>query len=334
MPSEPGISRIPKAELHVHIEGTLEPEMVFDLAARNQVPLAYDSVDELRARYRFTDLQSFLDIYYANMAVLRTERDFADLASAYLTRAAAQGVRHAEIFFDPQAHTRRGVPIATVINGLSAAVRDAAPETSAELILCFLRDESAESAMETLRAAEPHLDQIIGVGLDSAEVGYPPAGFTEVFRQAAKLGLRTVAHAGEEGPPEYVRQALDELGVHRIDHGIRALEDAELVRRLRIEQIPLTVCPLSNVRLGGFPDLAAHTLPRLLDEGLLVTINSDDPAYFGGYVGDNFAAIHEQLAIPEARLYELATNSIRASFLPHERQRRLLDEITEYAAKP
>lgn len=322
---------VPKAELHLHIEGTLEPEMVFELARRNDVALPYASVDELRERYRFTDLQSFLDVYYANMAVLRTRRDFHDLAAAYLRTCPEQGVRHAEIFFDPQAHTARGVPMETVIGGLTDALDEVREEVSAELILCFLRDEPAASAMETLRAAEPFLDRVIGVGLDSAEVGHPPTKFEDVFARARQLGLRTVAHAGEEGPPDYVRQALDVLGVERIDHGIRALEDTELVARLRAEHIPLTVCPLSNVRLGSFADISEHTLPRLMAEGLLVTVNSDDPAYFGGYVGDNFAALRSGLGFTDEDFRRLASNSFEASFLAPDRRAALLAEVAGWA---
>lgn len=321
------MSDIPKAELHLHIEGTLEPEMVFELARRNDVAIPYVSVEELRARYRFTDLQSFLDIYYANMAVLRTRKDFHDLAAAYLRKAAEEGVRHAEIFFDPQAHLARGVDMDTVIGGLSSAIEEAEGTMSAALILCFLRDEPAESALDTLRLAEPFLDRIIGVGLDSAEVGHPPSKFTEVFRRAHELGLKAVAHAGEEGPPAYVRDSLDLLGVERIDHGIRALEDPELVARLRRERIPLTVCPLSNVRLGSFGDISEHTLPRLLAEDLVVTLNSDDPAYFGGYVGDNFAAVQAGLGISDDQVRLLAANSFRASFLDDERKAALIAEI-------
>jgi adenosine deaminase len=328
------MSEIPKAELHLHIEGTLEPEMVFDLARRNDVGLPYASVDELRARYRFTDLQSFLDIYYANMAVLRTERDFHDLCAAYLSRCVEQGVRHAEIFFDPQAHIARGVSMQTIVNGLAAAIDEARGGVSAGLILCFLRDESAASALETLRLAEPHLESIIAVGLDSAEVGHPPSKFAEVFERARELGLRAVAHAGEEGPPEYVREALDVLGVQRIDHGIRSIEDPELVERLRREQVPLTVCPLSNVRLGAFDDIAQHTLGRLLDEGLQVSVHSDDPAYFGGYVADNYAAVRGGLGLTDEQLRVLAENSFRASFLDDQRKAELLAEVAAWAVRP
>ncbi|MHA6804167.1 adenosine deaminase [Salinifilum ghardaiensis] len=322
------VARLPKAELHVHIEGTMEPELVFDLARRNGVELPYASVADLRERYRFRDLASFLEIYYANMAVLRTEQDFHDLARSYLDACAANEVRHAEIFFDPQAHRARGVDMATIVDGLSAAVESARSSgVSAELILCFLRDQSAASAEETLREAEPHLDRIVGVGLDSAEAGHPPEKFTAVFRRARELGLRLVAHAGEEGPADYVRQALDVLGVERVDHGIRALEDPQLVEDLRQRGVPLTVCPLSNVRLGAVAQLAQHPLPRMLDEGLLVTVNSDDPAYFGGGVADNCTAIQQELGITDAQLHRLAENSFHAAFLDEQRRAELLGEL-------
>ncbi|MGW2847990.1 adenosine deaminase, partial [Streptomyces sp. NPDC001274] len=278
---------LPKAELHLHIEGTLEPELAFALAARNGVDLPYADTEELRKAYLFDDLQSFLDLYYALMAVLRTERDFEELADAYLARAATQGVRHAEIFFDPQAHTARGVPIGTVVEGLGRALERSEEKhgISTQLIMCFLRDESADSALETLEAARPHLHRISAVGLDSAEVGHPPAKFREVFEAAAALGLRRVAHAGEEGPPAYIREALDVLGVERIDHGLRCMEDPELVERLVAERVPLTLCPLSNVRLRAIDVLEEHPLREMMAAGLLCTVNSDDPAYFGGYVG-------------------------------------------------
>ncbi|MFJ2291383.1 adenosine deaminase [Streptomyces sp. NPDC087894] len=326
---------LPKAELHLHIEGTLEPELVFALAARNGVDLPYADTEELRTAYLFDDLQSFLDLYYALMAVLRTEEDFAELADAYLARAAAQGVRHAEIFFDPQAHTDRGVPIGTVIEGLGRAL-DRSEEThgiSTQLIMCFLRDRSAESALETLEAAKPYLHRISAVGLDSAEVGHPPAKFREVYAAATALGLRKVAHAGEEGPPEYIREALDVLGVERIDHGLRCMEDAELVDRLVSERIPLTLCPLSNVRLRAIDVLEQHPLRSMMDAGLLCTVNSDDPAYFGGYVGDTFHAVHEALGLDREQLRTLARNSFEAAFLDHdeERRARYLSEVEAYA---
>ncbi|PDP84962.1 adenosine deaminase [Glycomyces fuscus] len=320
---------IPKAELHVHIEGTLEPELAFTLARRNGLTLPHPDVDSLRRAYSFSDLQSFLDLYYALMDVLRTEADFTDLARAYLDRAAAQGVRHAEIFFDPQAHTSRGVPLDTVVNGLAAAL-DTSEHThniSTTLILCFLRDRPATEALDTLHQARPHLEHISAVGLDSAEVGHPPEKFTEVFAAARDLGLRRVAHAGEEGPASYVWQALNLLGAERIDHGIRCLEDADLVSHLAAAQIPLTVCPLSNVRLRAVPTLAQHPLPALMDAGLLVTVNSDDPSYFGGYVHDNYQALHTHLGLNADQLRQLARNSFTASFLPAERKAQLIAEV-------
>ncbi|MDG9719182.1 adenosine deaminase [Streptomyces sp. DH24] len=325
---------LPTAELHLHIEGTLEPELAFELAARNGVTLGYADTGELREAYRFQDLQSFLDLYYALMAVLRTERDFEDLANAYLARAAAQGVRHAEIFFDPQAHLARGVPMATVVEGLWRALGRSRENhgVSTRLIMCFLRDESAESAMRTLKEAEPFLDRITGVGLDSAEVGHPPVKFREVYEAAAALGLRRVAHAGEEGPPEYITEALDVLGVERIDHGLRCLEDPRLVERLVRDRVPLTLCPLSNVRLRTVDTLADHPLPAMLEAGLVCTVNSDDPAYFGGYAGDNLDAVRAGLGLTEDRLRELARNSFLASFLDddEELRARYLAEVEAY----
>ncbi|MBB6171611.1 adenosine deaminase [Nocardiopsis mwathae] len=321
---------IPKAELHVHIEGTLEPELAFALADRNGVRLDYASVDELRAAYSFTDLQSFLDLYYALMAVLRTERDFTDLAEAYLARAAAQGVRHAEIFFDPQAHAVRGVGMDTVVRGLSAAL-DAAEErhgVSTRLIMCFLRDRPAEEALATLEEARPYLGGAVsGVGLDSAEMGHPPEKFREVFARAREAGLHLVAHAGEEGPPAYVWQALDVLGVQRVDHGVRCLEDEALVERLRRERTPLTVCPFSNVRLRVVDRLEDHPLPRMLQAGLVVTVNSDDPAYFGGYAEDNMRGLRTALGLSDADVRTLARNSVTASFIDAERRTALLAEV-------
>ncbi|MFF0157778.1 adenosine deaminase [Streptomyces sp. NPDC005263] len=325
---------LPKAELHLHIEGTLEPELAFELAARNGVELPYADTAALREAYQFEDLQSFLNLYYELMAVLRTERDFEDLTNAYLARAAAQGVRHAEIFFDPQAHLARGVSMDTVVEGLWRALSgsEANHGVSTQLIMCFLRDESAESALRTLEAAKPHLDRIVGIGLDSAEVGHPPVKFREVYEAAAALGLRRVAHAGEEGPPEYIIEALDVLGVERIDHGLRCMEDEELVARLVRDRIPLTLCPLSNVRLRAVDVLAEHPLPAMLEAGLLCTVNSDDPAYFGGYAGDNFDAVRRTLGLSEDRLRELARNSFVASFLEHdeERRARYLAEVEAY----
>ncbi|GLY66674.1 adenosine deaminase [Amycolatopsis taiwanensis] len=321
---------LPTAELHIHIEGTLEPEMLVRLAARNGVKLPTTDIDELRARYRFTDLQAFLDLYYANLPVLRTEQDFYDLTSAYLARAATAGVRRAEIFFDPQAHLRNGVPLEAVFAGLSGALDDA-DDISADLILCFLRDLGAEAAEETFRAALPFRDRFIGVGLDSAEVGNPPGIFQDVYRMAAAEGLHRVAHAGEEGGPDYVWEALDVLGVERVDHGIRAMEDVELVARLRDDRVALTVCPLSNVALRVVDKLADHVLPAMLDEGLLVCVNSDDPAYFGGYVDDNFAALRGKLGLDEQQLATLAWNSFDACFASAEQKARWQAEVTASA---
>jgi adenosine deaminase len=323
------VRQVPKAELHVHIEGTLEPELAFELAARNKVRLPYADVHALRRAYSFEDLQSFLDIYYANCAVLRTERDFYDLTQAYLSRAAGQGVRHAEIFFDPQTHTQRGVAFETCCTGISRALSDGAAELgiSTGLILCFLRDLSEDAALQTLEEARPFAEHLLAVGLDSAEVGNPPGKFARVFRLAREMGLPGVVHAGEEGPPEYIWEALDLLQARRIDHGVRCLQDDRLVARLVAEQIPLTVCPLSNVKLRVFPSLEQHDLPALVRRGLLVTINSDDPAYFGGYVADNLRAVVEAFDLRRDAIAELARNSFRASFLPDPVKARYLDEV-------
>ena len=323
------IRALPKAELHIHIEGALEPELAFDLARRNGVALGFGSVEELRAAYRFTDLQSFLDLYYEAASVLVTAQDFHDLTSAYLRRAKADGVRHAEIFFDPQTHTARGVPFATVVGGIHDAL-GAEPGISARLIMCFLRHLSEDRAMATLEQALPFKDLLAGVGIDSSEAGHPPAKFARVFARARREGLRVVAHAGEEGPPEYVRQALDVLGAERIDHGVRALEDPALVARLVRERVPLTVCPLSNVKLRVFPSLAAHPLKRLLDAGVMVTINSDDPAYFGGYVADNYLAAKQALGLDRADLHRLAANSFRASFLDETEKHAFVRQLDEF----
>jgi adenosine deaminase len=321
--------RMPKAELHLHIEGTLEPELAFALAERNRVTLPYASVERLRAAYEFTDLQSFLDVYYAGASVLRTAQDFHDLAFAYFRRAAADHVVHAEIFFDPQTHTARGVPFAVIMAGIGQALADAQAQfgLSHRLILCFLRHLEAADAMRTLEQALPWRQAITAVGLDSSERGHPPAKFAEVFARARELGWLTVAHAGEEGPPEYIRQALDLLGVSRIDHGVRCEEDPELVERLRREAVPLTVCPLSNVKLKVFPRIEDHNLKRLLDCGLCVTVNSDDPAYFGGYVNDNFVAVADALDLSREELLTLARNSFTGSMLNEEDQARHLAAI-------
>jgi adenosine deaminase len=327
---------MPKAELHVHIEGSLEPELIFKLAARNHVPLKYPSVQALRAAYAFTDLQSFLDIYYAGASVLLKEEDFFDLAWAYFERAAADNVVHAEVFFDPQTHTARGVPMGAVITGLEHACRRAHAEfgLSARLILCFLRHLSEEAAFATLEQALPYRHHFIGVGLDSSERGHPPEKFARVFARARELGLHVVAHAGEEGPPAYIRAALDVLKVQRIDHGVRCLEDPALVQRLAAERMPLTVCPLSNVRLRVFGSLAEHNLPALLAAGLCATLNSDDPAYFGGYLNENFVetfAALPQLNAPQA--YTLARNSFEASFAEAADKARWVRQLDECFAE-
>lgn len=312
------LAAMPKAELHMHIEGSLEPEMIFALAARNGVALPHASIEGLRRAYAFSDLQSFLDIYYAGASVLLTEQDFHDLATAYLDRAAADHVVHAEIFFDPQTHTARGVGIDTVIHGLSRACAEARARhgMGAELILCFLRHLSEREAFETLEAALPLREHFIGVGLDSSEVGHPPEKFARVFARCRELGLRIVAHAGEEGPPAYIWQALDVLGAERIDHGVQAVHDAALMRRLAAERVPLTVCPLSNLKLRVFPELAQHNLKALLDAGLCATVNSDDPAYFGGYVNENFRAVFAATGLTARHAWQLAANSFEASFAP------------------
>jgi adenine deaminase len=314
----PGLlARMPKAELHIHIEGSLEPELIFKLAQRNGVALAYPSVQALREAYAFTDLQSFLDIYYAGASVLLKQEDFFDMAWAYFERAAADGVVHAELFFDPQTHTSRGVPIGDVIVGLEHACRRAHAEfgMSAKLILCFLRHLSEEDAFATLEAALPYRAHFIGVGLDSSERGHPPEKFARVFARCRELGLHVVAHAGEEGPPAYIESALDVLKVERIDHGVRCTESPALVARLAASRMPLTVCPLSNVKLCVFKTMAEHNLPALLEAGLCATVNSDDPAYFGGYLNDNFIATFDalpQLGVRQA--WQLAANSFEASF--------------------
>ena len=329
------IRRLPKVELHVHVEGTLEPELMFSLAAKHGMALPYRSVDEVRAAYRFSDLQSFLDLYYAGCSVLCDRRDFYALAMAYFTRAHADGVVHAELFFDPQTHTARGVAPEAVIAGLRDAMEDALRRygiTSA-LILCFLRHLSEADALATLDAALPFRSDFIGVGLDSGERGNPPGKFERVFARARALGLHPVAHAGEEGPAAYIRDALDLLKVERIDHGVRCDEDPALVDRLVREQIPLTVCPLSNLALRVVPDLGAHNFARLLRRGVAVTINSDDPAYFGGYIAENYRATAAALDLTPAELVTVAENAARASFLPATAKAALLGRIRSEAAR-
>ena len=322
---------LPKAELHLHIEGTLEPELMFELGARHGAALPHANVEAARRAYVFDDLQSFLDLYYAGCSVLLAAEDFYDLTRAYLDRAAADGVRHAEIFFDPQTHTDRGVPFAAVMDGLTSGLADGgqALGMTSRLIMCFLRHLSADAAMSTLEASLPFRDAITGVGLDSSEAGHPPSKFTAVFDRARAEGFRTVAHAGEEGPPEYIREAVNQLGVARVDHGVRILEDPNLVARFVEEQIPLTVCPLSNVKLRVVPTLAEHPLKRMLEAGLRVTINSDDPAYFGGYIGENYSATVAALGLSDEQVLTLARNSVQASFLDASNQQRLLAEINE-----
>ena len=323
---------MPKAELHIHIEGSLEPELIFALAERNRLPLAYSSVEALRAAYAFRDLQSFLDIYYAGASVLVHEQDFYDLAQAYLRRAVQDQVVHAEIFFDPQTHTARGVPIASVINGLHRACEDARTEwgISASLILCFLRHLSEEEAFQTLEQALPLQDKFIGVGLDSSELGHPPEKFARVFARCRELGLHVVAHAGEEGPPAYIWSALDVLHAERIDHGVQALRDPALVQRLAQARIPLTVCPLSNQKLCVFPELKDHNLKALLEAGLAATVNSDDPAYFGGYLNDNFTQVFAATGMTARHAYQLAFNSFEASFAPDTDKRAWEHQLKQF----
>ena len=334
MASDSFLRHVPKAELHVHIEGTLEPELMFEIAERNNVTLAYHDVDALRAAYEFNNLQEFLDIYYEGASVLRTPRDFYDMTLAYLRQAADDGVRRAEVFFDPQTHTERNIPFDVFMEGIHEATLAGKRDfgVSSDLIMCFLRHLPAPAAMDTLEASLPYRDKYIGVGLDSSEVGFPPSLFADVFARAKAEDLHLVAHAGEEGPPEYVWEALDVLGVERIDHGVRSLEDPVLVDRLVQDQVPLTVCPLSNVRLGGFANLAEHTLPRMLELGLKVSINSDDPAYFGGYVGDNYVATQSALDLPSETMAAIARNSLDSSFLARPAKAKLLAELDSFVA--
>jgi adenosine deaminase len=327
------IAALPKAELHLHIEGSLEPELMFELAQRNGVAIPFGSVDEVRAAYAFSNLQDFLDIYYQGMGVLHREQDFYDLTAAYLARAHADNVRHVEIFFDPQGHTERGIAFETVITGITRALDDAATSygMTSRLILCFLRHLSEAEAEATLDDALPYLDRIDGVGLDSSEVGHPPAKFERVFARARGLGLKVVAHAGEEGPPEYVHEALDLLKVDRIDHGNRSLEDPALVARLAAEGMTLTVCPLSNLKLCVVGDIADHPLKTMLDAGLKATVNSDDPSYFGGYVNANYQAVADALDLSRDELLTLARNSFTGSFLNDADKAKHLAAIDAYA---
>ena len=334
-PSEAFIRGIPKAELHLHIEGTLEPQMVFDLARKHGLTLRYPSVAALRQAYHFDNLQSFLDVYYAGAAVLRDASDFHALTCAYLERAHADGVVHTEVFFDPQTHTARGVSLEAVIGGIHAALTEGQARLGIthRLIMCFLRHLSEAQAMATLEAALPYKELIAAVGLDSSEAGNPPSKFAAVFARARSEGFLTVAHAGEEGPPEYISEALDVLQVRRVDHGVRCEEDATLVARLACERVPLTVCPLSNVKLRVFRRMEDHNLKRLLDRGLCVTVNSDDPAYFGGYVAENYLAVSRALGLSREEVTQLAANSIEASLLSPPSKREWQEKIRAFAAR-
>lgn len=329
------IKRLPKCELHIHIEGSLEPELMFALARRNGVPLKYESVEAVRRAYRFGNLQDFLDVYYQGMSVLVTEQDFYDLAFAYLARAHADNVRHVEMFFDPQGHTARGIAFAAVIGGLHRAIADAERQLGirASLIMCFLRHLDEADAQNTLDAALAFKDEIVGVGLDSSETGNPPSKFKHVFRRARDAGFFLTAHAGEEGPPRYVWEALDVLGVGRIDHGNRALDDAALVGRLARERMALTVCPLSNLRLRVVEDLKAHPLRRMMDRDLVVTVNSDDPAYFGGYVNDNYGAVAQALSLRRDEIIAVVRNGFAASLLSGSEKTAGLAEVDRVLAE-
>lgn len=328
------ITNIPKAELHLHIEGSLEPELMFELARRNKVAIPFASVEDVRAAYQFSNLQDFLDIYYAGAQVLRTAQDFHDLAAAYFTRAKADGIRHAEIFFDPQTHTDRGIPFDVVMQGLLSGMKQAEEQgVTSKLILCFLRHLDEEAAFATWRSAEKWLDRIAGVGLDSSEIGHPPGKFARVFAAAGEAGLKRVAHAGEEGPPAYVYEALDLLHVDRLDHGNRSLEDNALTARLAQEGMTLTVCPLSNLKLCVVRDLADHPIDRMLDLGLAATINSDDPAYFGGYVAENYRSVAHARNLSKAQIVTLARNSFTGSFLTPEEAAIHLAAIEDFARR-
>ncbi|MBX7249543.1 MAG: adenosine deaminase [Caulobacteraceae bacterium] len=327
------VAGLPKAELHLHIEGSLEPELMFELGRRNRIDLPFKSVEEVRAAYAFSNLQDFLDIYYQGAGVLQTEQDFADMAMAYFDRAAADGVRHAEIFFDPQTHTDRGLPFSVAAEGLLAGMKAAEAKhgVTSKLILCFLRHLDEDAAFATLKAAEPWLDRIVGVGLDSSEVGHPPSKFARVFAAAGDMGLKRVAHAGEEGPPEYVREALDLLHIDRLDHGNRSLEDEALTARLAAEGMTLTVCPLSNLKLCVVDDLKNHPIPRMLELDLKATINSDDPAYFGGYVAQNYVELARAADLDRDALVTLARNSFEGSFLAEAEKARHLRDLANWS---
>lgn len=335
MKIETFIRGIPKAELHLHIEGTLEPELMFELAEENGLLLPFESIDHLRGAYQFKDLQSFLDLYYNGAQVLLREEDFYQMTWAYLCKAAEQNVRHSEIFFDPQTHTERGIAFETVVSGIYHALKDAEKHLglSTKLIMCFLRHLSVQEAMATLQQALPFRDRIAAVGLDSSEFGFPPKKFKPVFDLARQKGFKTVAHAGEEGPPAYIWQALHDLKVERIDHGVRCAEDSRLIEHLTKSQIPLTVCPLSNVRLRVFESMQQHNIKELLDAGLCVTVNSDDPAYFGGYIIENFLAVHQQLGLDSHDVYKLCRNAFQAAFLDPAEKIKYLEELDGFVFK-
>lgn len=329
------IQKIPKAELHLHIEGTLEPELIFKLAERNKVKLKYKSIDDLRKAYNFSNLQSFLDIYYAGTSVLITEQDFYDLTWAYLEKRYSENVIHAEIFFDPQTHTDRGIRFETVINGINKALQDGQKKLflSSKLIMCFLRHLDEESAFKMLDQSIPFKDKIIGIGLDSSELGNPPSKFVNVFKKATSLGYLPVAHAGEEGPPDYIWEAIDKLKVLRIDHGVRAIEDKSLLEELVKRKIPLTVCPLSNIKLKVFKTMSDHNLKKLMDAGVIVTINSDDPSYFGGYINENYLEISKAFNLEKKDIYQLAKNSFEASFLSVSEKQRMIELLDNFCNK-
>jgi adenosine deaminase len=326
------IRDIPKCELHLHIEGTLEPELMFKIAERNRIKTNYNSVEELRQAYNYSDLQGFLNIYYESAKVLINENDFYDLTYAYLQKARSQNVLHTEIFFDPQTHTNRGIKFSTVINGINRALREGEKHLgiTSKLIMCFLRDLDAESAFVTLHEAEPYKELITAIGLDSAEIGHPPSKFFDVFKEAQALGFLSVAHAGEEGPVEYIWGALDVLNVNRIDHGNRAIEDSALIEKLSANKTPLTMCPLSNLKLCVIDDLKKHPLKKMMEKGIVVTVNSDDPAYFGGYINENYLAVAQTLNLTKAEVGELAKNSFNASFLSPKEKKDAIENIEKY----
>lgn len=335
-PIDKFIENMPKVELHLHIEGSLEPELMFKLAQRNNIAIPFNSVADVRRAYNFSNLQDFLDIYYQGMNVLRTEQDFYDLTMAYLERVAAQNVVHTEIFFDPQGHTERGIPFETALNGITRALDDGRKNfgMTSQLIMCFLRHLSEESALKTLEQALPFKDRIMGVGLDSSEMGHPPSKFSRVFAKARAEGFVIVAHAGEEGPPDYVWQALDDLKIQRMDHGNRSLEDPALVKRIAHDGIALTVCPLSNLKLCVVKDMKDHPIKRMLDLGLKATVNSDDPSYFGGYMNENYKAIAHALNLSRADIITLAKNGVQASFIPAAAKQKFLSDLDGYAMAP